>query len=82
MPAIQKSSLKPVSAKTTSRFAAVQEEADITCPFCWETLGILLDLSLPEQDYIEDCQVCCRPIRIRYTSNDGVLLTLEATQDT
>jgi len=60
----------------------MQEEAEITCPFCWENLGILLDLSLPEQDYIEDCQVCCRPIRIRYMSNDGVLLSLEATQDT
>lgn len=60
----------------------MQEEADITCPFCWETLSILLDLSLPEQDYIEDCQVCCRPIRIRYTSADGALLSLEAEQDT
>ena len=60
----------------------MQEEAQITCPFCWETLSILLDLSIPEQDYIEDCQVCCRPIRIRYTSVDGVLASLEAEQDT
>jgi hypothetical protein len=60
----------------------MQEEAQITCPFCWETLNILLDLSLPEQDYIEDCQVCCRPIRIHYISNDGVLLSLKAEQDT
>ena len=60
----------------------MQEEAEITCPFCWERLSILLDLSLPEQDYIEDCQVCCRPIRITYTSHDGVLLTLDALQDT
>jgi hypothetical protein len=60
----------------------VQEEAQITCPFCWESLTILLDLSLPEQDYIEDCQVCCQPIRIVYSSEDSVLLNLEAQQDT
>jgi hypothetical protein len=60
----------------------MQEEAQITCPFCWETLTILLDLSLPEQDYIEDCQVCCQPIRITYTSNDGAISSLNAEQDT
>jgi hypothetical protein len=60
----------------------MQEEAEITCPFCWESLTILLDLSLPEQDYIEDCQVCCQPINIVYTSNEGVLTSLNAQQDT
>jgi hypothetical protein len=60
----------------------MQEEAQITCPFCWETLTILVDLSIPEQDYIEDCQVCCQPIRIRYRSDNGELSGLEVTQDT
>jgi len=60
----------------------MQEEAQISCPFCGEPLTILLDLSLPEQDYIEDCQVCCRPMRIRYGQADGMLTHLEATQDT
>ena len=56
----------------------MQEEAEITCPFCWETLTILLDLSVPDQDYIEDCQVCCQPMRIHYTSEAGELLHLNA----
>ena len=61
----------------------MQEEAQIPCPFCWETLNILLDLSIPEQDYIEDCQVCCQPIRISYQSSaEGQLLSLSAEQDT
>jgi hypothetical protein len=59
----------------------MQDEAEITCPFCWETLIILVDLSVPEQDYIEDCQVCCQPMRIRYSSEAGELLNIEATQD-
>ena len=60
----------------------MQEEAEITCPFCWATQTILLDFSLPEQDYIEDCQVCCQPMRIMYTSADEQLLNLEVYQDT
>lgn len=39
----------------------VTEQA-IHCPCCGETITILVDDSLPEQQYVEDCQVCCRPI--------------------
>ena len=37
-------------------------EKSISCPYCGENITILVDDSLPEQEYIEDCQVCCRPI--------------------
>jgi len=54
------------------------EEAQITCPYCWESLDILLDLSIPAQDYIEDCQVCCQPIRVIYASDSGQVTGLDA----
>ena len=37
-------------------------EQSIGCPYCGETIVVLVDDSQPEQEYIEDCQVCCRPI--------------------
>ena len=37
-------------------------EQSIVCPYCGETISVLIDGSLPEQEYVEDCQVCCRPI--------------------
>ncbi len=37
-------------------------ETHISCPYCGEWISILVDESLPEQNYVEDCQVCCRPI--------------------
>ena len=37
-------------------------ETHISCPYCGESISILVDDSLPEQSYVEDCQVCCRPI--------------------
>ena len=39
-------------------------EQSISCPYCGETISVLIDDSLPEQQYVEDCQVCCRPIVI------------------
>ncbi|WNH09070.1 CPXCG motif-containing cysteine-rich protein [Thalassobellus suaedae] len=35
-----------------------------TCPYCWESISMLLDNSIPEQSYIEDCEICCNPIQV------------------
>jgi hypothetical protein len=40
----------------------LEEPVEIQCPFCGETFTSFADPSVPEQSYIEDCQVCCRPI--------------------
>ncbi|MGB1292405.1 MAG: CPXCG motif-containing cysteine-rich protein [Pseudoalteromonas sp.] len=37
-------------------------QSTITCPYCGERLDILIDPSDLDQQYIEDCQVCCKPI--------------------
>lgn len=37
----------------------------IECPYCGESIEILIDESIRSQQYIEDCQVCCRPITLR-----------------
>lgn len=52
------------------------EAHDATCPHCWETIGLTLDLSVAEQSYIEDCSVCCRPMLVSYTSAGGELIEL------
>jgi transcription elongation factor Elf1 len=36
----------------------------ITCPYCGENFELIVDCSIPEQEYIEDCEICCRPIII------------------
>lgn len=36
----------------------------IDCPYCGETIDVLIDSSIRSQRYIEDCQVCCRPIML------------------
>lgn len=34
------------------------------CPYCWEEISMILDLSSGGVSYIEDCEVCCQPIEI------------------
>lgn len=43
------------------------EEVSFQCPYCWQNQSVLVDISAPEQDFIEDCMVCCRPIRFLLT---------------
>jgi hypothetical protein len=50
-------------------------EQSISCPYCAETISVLIDDSLAEQQYVEDCQVCCRPIVFDITAgNNGDML--------
>ena len=49
-----------------------------TCPHCGERISMLLDLSASSQRYIEDCEVCCNPIEIRYQVEDGMVISFEA----
>jgi hypothetical protein len=48
------------------------------CPYCWQTISIVLDLSVPEQTYVEDCEVCCQPIEVCYTVEDDEVCQFEA----
>ncbi len=48
----------------------METEHFFICPYCWQSVSVILDLSVPEQTYIEDCEVCCRPIRISYSADD------------
>ncbi len=39
-------------------------EHRFVCPYCWEQITMLLDLSASGQTYVEDCEVCCNPINV------------------
>lgn len=43
----------------------------IHCPYCGEAIEILVDASAGGQRYVEDCQVCCRPIVLSIALDDG-----------
>jgi len=57
----------------TESAEALSYTRPITCPHCGETIDIAVDLSSGDQDHIQDCEVCCSPIRIVYTVRNGAL---------
>lgn len=54
--------------------------ASVRCPYCGEENEIALDPgSGASQEYVEDCQVCCRPWRVlvSYAGDGSAGVTLE-----
>jgi hypothetical protein len=39
---------------------------------------MVLDVSVGRQTYIEDCEVCCKPIEISFGVEDDELITFDA----
>lgn len=48
------------------------------CPYCWEQISMLLDVSVPNQTYVEDCEVCCNPIEISTRCQEQALTDFRA----
>jgi transcription elongation factor Elf1 len=48
------------------------------CPYCGEEISMVLDVSVRRQTYVEDCEVCCRPIEISYSIEDNALVRFAA----
>ena len=39
---------------------------------------MVLDTSVQGQTYVEDCEVCCQPVEVRYTLKDDGVRHFEA----
>jgi len=46
------------------------QEHFFQCPYCWESISFLVDISQNYQKYIEDCEVCCNPIQVEISSEN------------
>ncbi|GAB2189816.1 CPXCG motif-containing cysteine-rich protein [Sessilibacter sp. MAH1] len=45
-------------------------DEEILCPYCGESQTVTVDFSEGNCDYIEDCQICCRPIDFHLMVDD------------
>ena len=52
----------------------------IRCPYCDESMEIVIDLSAGDQSYTEDCQVCCQPMQLSFQASGLELLGLQVEQ--
>ncbi|CAM4153302.1 CPXCG motif-containing cysteine-rich protein [Vibrio neonatus] len=44
-------------------------EQFISCPHCGGHVGVTLDTTQGNQDFYEDCPICCHPIHLRMQLN-------------
>lgn len=54
------------------------EEQFFQCPYCWETISMLIDVSIRNQTYVEDCEICCNPIEISAISDGVSVIQIDA----
>ncbi len=58
-----------------------QCETFIQCPYCGESLDVLIDDSSGSQSYYEDCSVCCAPILFSLTENEFGKIDVDVKRD-
>lgn len=64
-------------------FEFASDEASVVCPYCGETVTIGLDHGGGAvQEYVEDCQVCCRPwnVHVRFHPDGAAEVWVEAQE--
>ena len=54
------------------------QEHFFQCPYCWESISMLIDISQTNQLYIEDCEVCCNPIQLQVTTENQEIIGFDA----
>jgi len=60
-----------------------QSFIDLQCPYCGEWIDLALDPSVEAQQYVEDCQVCCRPmlVTVRWDDDGAPVVSASAEND-
>jgi Cysteine-rich CPXCG len=58
-----------------------QKETFINCPYCGESIDVLVDDSSGEQSYYEDCSVCCAPILFVLTEDESGEIQVDVRRD-
>jgi len=49
-----------------------------TCPYCGEQISMVVDLSVHRQTSVEDCEVCCKPVEVVCSVDDGEIAEFTA----
>ena len=56
----------------------MDEWITIECPYCGQSFEITVDTSQAHQQFVTDCDVCCRPMDVNVESANGRILHFHA----
>ena len=59
----------------------IEEDYPFSCPYCGVDLNARLDVSAGKhQRFVQDCEVCCKPIQIdvRFSGDEVILFSADS----
>ncbi|MBL8007303.1 MAG: CPXCG motif-containing cysteine-rich protein [Ignavibacteria bacterium] len=60
----------------------MNKEIFFTCPYCGEENTVDIDITAgSDQEFIQDCEVCCRPAEIKLTIDRDGGISVETKND-
>lgn len=57
------------------------DPVQIRCPYCGEQIDIQVDIVSADEDYLEDCTICCRPILLHIARDENGVPSVSATRE-
>ena len=54
-------------------------ESYFDCPHCWENQLKMIDPSISDQRFIEDCETCCNPLEFSIRVQDNIILSFDVS---
>ncbi len=57
------------------------DEVQIRCPYCGEQIDIRVHIGSDDEDYVEDCSVCCRPILLHVARDENGMPSVSASSE-
>ncbi|MFA6544973.1 MAG: CPXCG motif-containing cysteine-rich protein [Limisphaerales bacterium] len=54
----------------------MKDTATVSCPFCGQSMELVLDTGIASQRFINECEVCCRPFEVVAESESGEVLSV------
>lgn len=70
----------PLAAPATvGQLQRMEETATVDCPYCGQSMEMVLDTSIPSQRFVTDCEICCRPFEVTAECEPGEVLSVMAS---
>ena len=59
---------------------SMDETVEVFCPYCGEPSTLAVGIGEEDEEYAQDCPICCRPwkVRVRYRPDGSADVTIGA----
>lgn len=55
----------------------MEQSERIQCPYCGQSMELVIDTGVTEQRFTTDCEVCCRPFEVFAECEPGEILSVD-----